>query len=508
MSDANLPSSAVGAADPRYEALATRGNNKRFTARPEEFRVVTTTAEVVEAVGDAVRAGQRIAVRSGGHGYENAVGEPGVQLVLDLGEMRAVAFDAERDAFMVEPGARLLKDVYGPMYERWGVAIPAGNSNTVGVGGHVQGGGYGSLCRAHGLTVDHLAAVEVVTVDAAGEVRAVVATREPDDPHHDLWWALTGGGGGNFGVVTRFWFRSPGAEGSDPAALLPRPPAEVITSTVLFPRPGLDKPAMRALVGGFGRWHERNSAPDSPYAHLFSSLVLLGRNPDPEKDMGAVLVTHMDATRPDAERLLADFLDEVAGQPGLAPVVLPPETVSWLDSKKALGDAQDAEIGRQKVKSANLRRAFTDDQADALHTFLNDDDHANDSSLVALDSYGGRVNTVAPDATAVAQRDSVLKVLFMNTWQDAADDAVNLGWMRRFHGAVFAKTGGVPAPDDSQDGAFLNFADTDLADPEWNTSDSPWHELYYKDNYPRLQGVRAAYDPRGVFGHALSVRTP
>ncbi|MBT2383726.1 FAD-binding oxidoreductase [Streptomyces sp. ISL-11] len=499
--------SVVGTDDPRYEDLATRGNNKRFTARPREFRVVTSTAEVVEAVGEAVRDGLKIAVRSGGHGYENFTGDPAVQLVIDLGEMRAVSFDTGRRAFMVEPGARLLEDVYGPMYERWGVAVPAGNSNKVGLGGHVQGGGYGSLCRAHGLIVDHLYAVEVVTVDAAGEARAVIATREPDDPHHDLWWALTGGGAGTFGVVTRFWFRSPGATGDDPAHLLPRPPAEMIISTVLFPRPGLDKPALRALVGAFGRWHERNSAPDSPYAHLFSSLVLLGRNPDPEKDMGAVLVTHMDAGRPGAERLLQDFLDEVTGRAGLSPVVLPAETVPWTASKKALGDAQDAEIGRQKVKSANLRRSFSDDQADALFDFLNGDGHANDSSLVAIDSYGGRVGAVAPDDTAVAQRDSVMKVLFMNTWQDAEHDAANLDWMRRFYGAVFAKTGGVPVPGDDQDGCFINFPDTDLADPALNTSGTPWHELYFKDHYARLRDIRAAYDPRGVFGHALSVRT-
>ena len=43
--------------------------------------------------------------------------------------------------------------------------------------------------------------------------RSVVATRESSDPNRDLWWAHTGGGGGNFGVVTRYWFRSPGAAG-------------------------------------------------------------------------------------------------------------------------------------------------------------------------------------------------------------------------------------------------------------------------------------------------------
>ena len=41
-----------------------------------------------------------------------------------------------------------------------------------------------------------------------GSAAAVVASRDPADPHHDLWWAHTGGGAGNFGIVTRCWFRS------------------------------------------------------------------------------------------------------------------------------------------------------------------------------------------------------------------------------------------------------------------------------------------------------------
>src|SRR6185437_15568798 len=98
--------------------------------------------------------------------------------------------------------------------------IPAGMCPTVGIGGHCTGGGYGFLSRQHGAVVDHLEAVEVVVVDRSGTARTVRASRDPADPDHDLWWACAGGGGGNFGIVTRFWFRSPGATGADPGGLL------------------------------------------------------------------------------------------------------------------------------------------------------------------------------------------------------------------------------------------------------------------------------------------------
>ncbi|HZG06080.1 MAG TPA: FAD-binding oxidoreductase [Streptomyces sp.] len=507
MTENTTPSvGVVRPGDDAYQDLSVRGLNKRFTARPETFHVVTSTEQVVGAVRDAVRDGKRIAVRSGGHGYENVAGDPDVQVVIDLGEMREVSFDSERGAFAVEPGVRMA-DLYRALYEGWGVALPAGDSATVGLGGHVVGGGFGSLSRSEGLAADHLLAVEVVVVDASGDVRAVVATRDPEDPHHDLWWAHTGGGGGNFGIVTRYWFRSPDATGDEPGEALPRPPASVLTGTVLFNRESLDRAAMRTLVGNFGRWHEDNSGPDSPYTSLFSGLVLLGRPREGDPGMGAVAFAHVDATRPDAERLMSDYVAELTAGLGDFPVVLPTEVLPWLEAKKALAQAQDAEIGRQKVKSAFLRRGYDDYQIDTLYDYLDSADHSNDSSLVALQSYGGRINAVAADATASAQRGSVIQAFFMNTWQNAELDETNVDWMRRLFRDLYAKTGGVPVPGDEHDGCYINFPDVDMADPEWNTSGVSWQELYYKDNAARLRAIKATWDPRDVFRHTLSLRS-
>lgn len=91
-------------------------------------------------------------------------------------------------------------------------------------------------------------------------------------------------------------------------------------------------------------------------------------------------------------------------------------------------------------------------------------------------------------------------------WGDPRDEAGSLAWVRAFYRELFADTGGVPAPGEVCDGAFINHPDVDLADAELNTSGVPWHTLYYKDNYPRLQQIKARWDPRNVFQHALSIR--
>src|SRR5690606_9903842 len=138
-----LPATVVLPDDPRYPSLL-RGMNHRFTPRPDYVQVVTTSEQVVAAVTEAVRSGRRVTARSGGHCFEDFTASKDVQVLLDLSEMNAVAFDARRRAFMIEPGATL-GHVYRTLFKGWGVTVPAGECTEVGFGGHMAGGGYGPL---------------------------------------------------------------------------------------------------------------------------------------------------------------------------------------------------------------------------------------------------------------------------------------------------------------------------------------------------------------------------
>ncbi|ALG15074.1 FAD-linked oxidase [Kibdelosporangium phytohabitans] len=507
--------------DPRYTDLV-RGLNQRWIGRPQSVQLVGSTAQTVTVVQQAVREGKRLSVHGGGHCFEDFVYNADVQLVVDMSEMKQVYFDAARNAFAVEAGATLL-EVYETLYRLWGVTIPAGVCYTVGVGGHISGGGWGMLCRQYGLSVDHLYAVEVVVVDAGGTARAVVATREKSDPNRDLWWAHTGGGGGNFGVVTRYWFRSPGARGTDPAALLPAPPRQVLVSAISWEWSELTRSGFTALVKNFGAWHVANSAPGNRSEGLCALLTLSHRS------HGQIsLVTQSDATVPDAERLHNDFLTAMRtgvnapsgavtsafGEHGPMPEFAAVQRLPWLQATRKLGttvgsstNVNDPTI-RADHKSAYMRQNFPDKHVAVLYKHLTSPVIDNPAAMAQLHSFGGMVNATRPTATASAHRDSAMKLIIYVQWSDQADDAGYISWLRDFYRELYADTGGVPVPNAVTDGCYVNYPDIDLSDPRQNRSAVPWYTLYYKENYPRLQQVKSAWDPRDTFRHGQSVQLP
>jgi len=506
----------IGPDDPRYATMKT-GNNQRFVATPDYVKLARSTDDVAQALQEAVDAGKRVSVRSGGHCFSDFACNPEIEVIIDLSEMDDVGYDADARAFTIEPGARL-EAAYESLYKGWNVTLPAGICYSVGIGGHIAGGGYGLLSRDHGLTVDHLYMVEVVYVDADRRVQVVRASREESDPNRELWWAHTGGGGGNFGIVTRYWFRSPGATGTNPSDQLISPPAEVLISALQFPWEQLDEPTFRRLLKNFGAWHEANSAPDSPYTKL-SSLFNVNH-----KAAGALgMFTQVDATVPDAEGLLQRYVEAIIDGTGLTPEpaekpigelgplpdFLVPRRLPWMQATKLVGSNNPTitdPTSRAAHKSGYQRRNFSDVQLAALYEYMTRDDFHNPDTMLVVFSFGGKVNAARSDDTANAQRDSIFKMCLQTFWADPAEDDFYMTWTRDLYGAFYAETGGVPVPNDDMDGCYINYPDNDVADSAYNTSGVPWTYLYYKDNYPRLQQVKRRWDPNDIFRHALSIR--
>ncbi|RLU89272.1 FAD-linked oxidase [Streptomyces griseocarneus] len=482
--------------------MLLRGQNRLYVGKPDNVVLPTNTNHVVRAVNAAQAAGQRIAVRSGGHGLAGLADDPAIQTVIDLSEFNAVSFNTIFNAFEVEAGA-LLGDVYKTLDLGWGVTIPGGSCPTVGVGGHITGGGYGYLSRQYGLVADNVCAVEVVVVGRNGMASSVIATNGQFDPNRDLWWACCGGGGGNFGIVTRYWLRSPGATGTDPTLQLPPSPTGLTTTTATWRWSDLDAASWATLVGNFTAWTARNSAPGTPTAPLMGLLVGFSHA------IGSVTLTGvLDPSKPGSRPLLDAFVKQViAGVP--APAITTQENQAWLyhtinlpPLSSAFGIPSD-QI-RTVTKGAYLRQPLTAAQAKTAYNHLNDTTYTN-PAVFFISTYGGQINALPADANASSHRDSMALMAISNYWADPATDADNRKYIRTFYQELFATTGGVPTPGGQTDGSYINWPDADLLDPAWNSSGVPWSTIYYKNNYQRLRQIKSAWDPTNAFRHTLSV---
>ena len=487
--------------DPGYRAVVDRQFNKRYRAAPDYVCIARSTADVIAAVEEAVRDGRRLVVTSGGHCLEGFVSDPDVRVIIDVSPMKRVYHDLVMDALAVECGATV-GETFHALHDGWGVVVPLGEYPGIGMGGHVVGGAFGFLCRPLGLAADYLHAVEVVTVDAGGRAHPTVATRDPSDPHHDLWWAHTGGGGGNFGVVTRYWFRSADARGSDPATLLPRAPESITTFRAEWSWDDIDRATFVRLLQNHGDWSERHASVDSPYVSLWSLLEVH------RQQFGTIVIRGLSTAGAGAEGQVDDFLAALAAGT-LAPRRRTLSRMSWLDfALDPFPDLFRMPPGgvSMKGKDALLRRRISDRQIGVAYDWLTTTDHDVIGGMLAFASYGGRVNTVDPAATASVHRHSILDMACNVGWLDPSDEARNLAWLRGCWRALFDESGGVPVPGAAYDGTMINHPDTDLVDPAFNTSGVPWHALYYRTSYPRLQRVKARWDPRNEFRHALSIQ--
>lgn len=121
--------------------------------------------QVAGCVADALRTyGKQVKISSGRHCYEDFVYNDSTQAVIDMSGLNQVGYEAD-GGYFIDAGCENWT-AYRTLLNTHGKTLPAGSCYSVGAGGHITGGGYGLLSRLHGLTVDHLTAVDIVTWDA------------------------------------------------------------------------------------------------------------------------------------------------------------------------------------------------------------------------------------------------------------------------------------------------------------------------------------------------------
>jgi FAD/FMN-containing dehydrogenase len=184
----------VGRDDPDYDEHRKIWNGS-IDRRPALIARCAGVADVIDAVKFGRQNGLPVAVRSGGHSFPgHSVADDA--FVIDLGLMKGIRVDPEARLARVQAG--VLLGELDRETQAFGLAAPSGIVTHTGVAGLTLGGGIGWIMRKHGLSIDRLRSVDLVTAD--GELVKASA-----DENEDLFWGVRGGSG-NFGIVTDFEF--------------------------------------------------------------------------------------------------------------------------------------------------------------------------------------------------------------------------------------------------------------------------------------------------------------
>ncbi|GAA4700003.1 Berberine and berberine like [Promicromonospora umidemergens] len=501
-----------------------------FASKLEAVYVPKNDTEAVSQITDAIsRHGRDVKVVSGRHCYENFVYNGSTRAIIDMSSMNRVGWDKERSAFFVEAGCENWS-VYRALLNGFNKTLPGGTCYSVGAGGHITGGGYGLLSRLHGLVVDHLSAVDIVTWNDSSkkaELHHVSATSTKDE--QELFWALRGAGCGNFGVILRYYFNE-----------LPEAPELASIYTLSWDWSSVDTASFADLLAYYAEFV--GDMPETEFSLLKLTHVSagqLGMTVQAVSPAGTTLLDHRAETERryrEARTRFGAIVDHtplrnpLGGHPGWMTDLIGNEKVqhvTYLEALQTMNGSGPNQFG--KYKSAYMNKAFPSDQVDKIYRWLNTTPEGVSTSdmsqsLLQVDSYGGAINRVASDVTAVPQRSAIMKLQYQTYWlNDArpgegshapydAQTEAHLGWINEFYRDVYAEYGGTPNPAKDPSGtvagAYYNYPDSVLGTHAKGTVDDALR-LYFLDNFRKnernLVAVKRRWDSADIFHHGQSI---
>jgi FAD/FMN-containing dehydrogenase len=409
-------------------------------------------ADVYHAVDFARAHNVTLAVRSGGHSLDGH-GTVDGGLVIDLSTMKRLVIDPVRRMAWAEPG--LTWGEYLDCTDRYRLATPSGDARSVGLGGLTLGGGIGWLVRKHGLTIDNLLAVDVVTADG----RRVQAS---EYEHPDLYWALRGGGG-NFGVATGFRFRL-------------QPVSPILGGAIVYPATA---EVLREYVDAAA------AAPDE----LSTITFVMQAPPAPFIPADAhgkpvVFITACYAGDLTAGQRAIAPLRALAGTRPIADTTAPMPYAGMFDLLAG------AEQGKPHAVRAGYLSDVSDDLIESILVYCNQ--VTSPFSFAEIRVLGGAMARVPAEATAFAHRDKSFFLAIASVWEDGLEQRPerHVAWTEAFWRAVALRT----------DGAYVNFLQLQ------NEGEERIRAAYPPATYARLAAIKRRYDPDNLFRINANVR--
>ncbi len=414
--------------------------NGMINKKPSMIVRCANVGDVVRSVNFARDNNLLTAILGGGHnGPGLGLCDDGI--VLDLSLMKGIRVDQEERTVVAESGC-----TWGDVDRAtnvFGLATVSGVISTTGIAGLTLGGGHGYLTRKYGLTIDNLIEADVVLADGS-LVRASASENE------DLFWALRGGGG-NFGVVTAFKYQL-------------HPVDTVIASPMFWPVEKAEKmmrwyreflPGAHEDIYAFFLTAEVPGAPFPPELHGRKVCGVLW----------CILPTH-----PDSESVL-QLAREVE-----EPLFELVDEMPYPDLQSMFDDLY--EPGLQWYWKGDFVRQLSDE---AIDKHLEYASVPTTLSTMHLYPVNGVVHKTDSEDTAWNYRDVNWSMVIAGIADDPGENDKIIKWARGLWNAIHPYTAGA---------SYVNFM-MEEGDERIKAT--------YGDNFDRLRGIKAKYDPDNFF---------
>jgi len=443
---------------------AIRPFNNRLWYSPVAVVQPTNTQGVAAAVKCGVANKSFINARSGGHSYANSGnGGENNHLIIDLAKMKAISINGE--SATIQAGNRL-GEVATALNAK-GRALPHGTCQYVGLGGHASYGGWGFFSRAWGMTLDTVTSMEVVT--ATGAILTASATQ-----NSDLYWALRGAGG-SYGIVTSFNFKTQAA------------PANVVTGNYDW---NDVTPAQASSIilqyQTFGRSHAPAALGTGLELRKGSKAGVL------KLHIGAIYIGNADTFTNSVMPVLLNQLPK----PSKTELV----NKNWIDTLAFLAggsidtskpDTPDAFFAKSIMTPSD--QLLTSSAVTYWTNYLANTGFSSGSGdwFIQVELYGGAnsaINAIDPTATAFVHRKRLFNIQLYASNHASTFPQSTIDFMNGAADSLIQSMGG--ANWNWQ--AYQNYIDPSLATDVAQSK-------YWGVNFPRLQQIKAKYDPNNVF---------
>ncbi|XP_024019730.1 cannabidiolic acid synthase-like [Morus notabilis] len=484
--------------NPSYSTtLNSSINNQRFSSpsTPKPFAIITPFhfSHVQATVFCSKKHSIQIRTRSGGHDYEGLSYVSSVSFVLiDLRNLSSISVDVERKSAWVQAGATLGELYYKIGEKSENLAFPAGDCHSVGVGGHISGGGYGYLTRKYGLSADNV--LDAKLIDAKGRILDRKSMGE------DLFWAIRGGGAASFGIVLAWKLR-----------LVPVPS----TVTVFDIKRDMNDAATKKFVH---QWQSRADKVDEDLSIYITFKTASSINKEGNKTI-ILEVLSRGTYHGSVDRFL-QLMQKEFSELGLLRQDC--TEMRWVESflyfnlfrngesLNALRNRKSAfNIASFKAKSDHVKKPIPDDVMEKMLEKLYEEEVG--SAWIDVFPYGGKMNEISESAIPFPHRvGNLYYIHYFVQWREEVDITSpnkHITWLRRLYDYM------TPYVSKNPRATYFNFRDLDIGMN--NNKDgtiynsishaSIWGTKYFKNNFNRLVHVKSIVDPTNFFTNEQSI---